>query len=55
VYALDAATGANLWSFATGDWVYASPAVVNGVMYVGSWDNDIYAFDLTGPAGPSGR
>src|ERR1700691_3556891 len=34
VYALDAKTGANLWSFTTGGGA-SSPAVVDGVVYVG--------------------
>jgi len=33
------------WDFATGDVVSASPAVVNGVVYVGSWDGFFYALD----------
>jgi hypothetical protein len=40
VYALNAATGARLWTFATGDVVDSSPAVANGVVYIGS----LYAF-----------
>jgi len=33
------------WSFTTGDRVYSSPAVVDGVVYVGSDDNRVYALD----------
>ncbi len=33
------------WSFPTGDVVSASPAVVGGVVYVGSWDGFFYALD----------
>ena len=33
------------WSFATKDVVSASPAVVNGVVYVGSWDGFFYALN----------
>src|SRR6202171_1885733 len=33
------------WSFKTGDAVSASPTVVNGVVYVGSWDGYFYALD----------
>jgi outer membrane protein assembly factor BamB len=40
VYALDAATGAVRWSFATGDVVHASPAVSGGVVFIGSWDRN---------------
>ena len=36
VYALNATTGAKLWSYTTGGDVVSSPAVVNGVVYVGS-------------------
>ena len=36
---------ASLWSFATGDWVVNAPAVVDGVVYVGSDDNYVYALD----------
>jgi outer membrane protein assembly factor BamB len=57
VYALDAATGAQLWTFTTGNVVGSSPAVANGVVYVGSQDGKLYAFDLAGgqaaPARPS--
>src|SRR5579859_6803324 len=38
-----------LWSFQTGDIVAASAAVVNGIVYVGSWDGYEYALDeITG-------
>ena len=37
------------WIFPTGDAVSASPAVVDGVVYVGSWDGFFYAVDaMTG-------
>jgi outer membrane protein assembly factor BamB len=45
VYALDAATGAVKWTFATGDVVHASPAVAGGAVYIGSWDRNLYAID----------
>ena len=48
VYALNAATGAKLWSFATGNEVESSPAVADGVVYAGSDDGNLYAFDLAG-------
>jgi outer membrane protein assembly factor BamB len=47
VYALNASTGAKLWSFATGNNVDSSPAVVNGVVYVGSGDYNVYALNAT--------
>jgi PQQ-like domain len=33
------------WFFQTGDVVTASPTVVDGVVYVGSWDGYFYALD----------
>ena len=39
-------TNTQLWRFETGDWVRSSPAVSNGVVYVGSYDNHLlYAID----------
>jgi outer membrane protein assembly factor BamB len=46
IYVLNAQTGAKLWSYATGNGVGASPAVVNGVVYIGSGDGNVYAFSL---------
>jgi len=44
VYALNAQTGAKLWIYATGGYVYhSSPTVVNGVVYIGSEDKNVYA------------
>jgi serine/threonine-protein kinase len=43
--ALDARTGVKLWSYATHG-VVGSPAVVNGMLYVGSADRNVYAFGL---------
>ena len=43
VYALDAATWEELWQFTTGGSVLSSPAVANGVVYVGSSDGNVYA------------
>jgi outer membrane protein assembly factor BamB len=44
--ALNASTGANLWSYPTSSDVGASPAVVNGVMYVGDTNGNLCAFGL---------
>ena len=48
VYALNAAPqskeGELLWSYETIDSIYASPALVDGVLYVGSTDGSLYAF-----------
>ena len=45
VCALNASTGAKLWSYAAGSYVESSPAVANGVVYVGSYDNNVYALN----------
>jgi outer membrane protein assembly factor BamB len=45
VLALDPASGARQWSFATGDAVLAAPAVEAGRVYVGSFDGSVYALD----------
>ena len=45
LYALNATTGALIWSFKTGGFVDSSPAISNGVVYVGSLDNNIYALN----------
>jgi outer membrane protein assembly factor BamB len=45
VYAFSAANGGLLWSFGTGSYVYASPAVWRGLVLVGSYDHDFYALD----------
>src|SRR5437667_4881940 len=34
-----------LWSFKTGGAIAASPTVVGGTVYMGSWDGDEYALD----------
>ena len=36
-------SGTLLWSYATGGYVLSSPAVANGVVYVGSRDYKLYA------------
>ena len=45
VYALNAKTGVELWSYTTGNGVGSSPAVANGVVYIGSDDNNVYALN----------
>jgi outer membrane protein assembly factor BamB len=43
-----------LWSGTTGGYVYSSPAVANGVVYIGSADDKLYAFGLvTVPGAPT--
>ena len=49
------ATLSQAWSAATtGTIGYSSPAVANGVAYVGSSDSKLYAFDAAGVTGCSG-
>jgi outer membrane protein assembly factor BamB len=47
LYAVDALTGDLLWDFTTGGSVSSSPAVANGVVFLGSNDNTTYALDAT--------
>lgn len=44
LFALDAKTGRVLWRQTLGGPVFAPPVVVDGRVYVVSWDGDIYAF-----------
>ena len=55
MYALNATTGAVLWTATTGGAVDSSPAVANGVVYVGSDDDKVYALNATTGAGPLDR
>ena len=45
VLALDARSGAEVWSFAAGDAVVAAPVVARGKVYCGSFDGFVYALD----------
>jgi outer membrane protein assembly factor BamB len=45
--AVNATTGAILWTFSTGNIILSSPAVVNGVVFFGSADDNVYAVDAT--------
>ena len=42
--------GTLLWNYTTGNEVYSSPAVVDGVVYIGSLDDNIYALNATNGA-----
>jgi outer membrane protein assembly factor BamB len=47
VYALNASTGAQLWSYKVGSYINSSPAVVNGLVYASSnYPARLYAFVL---------
>jgi outer membrane protein assembly factor BamB len=49
LYALDAGTGAQLWSHKAGgwneEWIPSSPAVANGVVFIGSVNGYLYALN----------
>jgi eukaryotic-like serine/threonine-protein kinase len=45
VYALEAKSGAVLWSYQTGERVRATPTLAEGVVHVGSWDKTMIALD----------
>jgi outer membrane protein assembly factor BamB len=45
IYAFNAATGATQWTATTGDSVFPSLAVANGVVYASSADDNLYAFN----------
>jgi outer membrane protein assembly factor BamB len=51
VYALDKTNGNLVWSYQTGGAMYSSPAVVDGVLYVGSMDRTVYAFGSVAQSG----
>lgn len=46
LYAINAATGAEPWSYRTGNFVSSSPTVANGLVYALSEDGYLYAFGL---------
>jgi outer membrane protein assembly factor BamB len=45
MYSFGATTGRRIWSHSTGGYVYASPAVGNGRVFVGSYSGRFFAFD----------
>jgi outer membrane protein assembly factor BamB len=52
--AFNISTGRQLWSFNTGNQINASPAVFDGVVYIGSQDGNFYAIGtLFGISNPS--
>ena len=44
---IDARTGQFKWSFYTGDSVWCSPTIVDGVLYTDSDDHNVYAVDVS--------
>ncbi len=47
LYALDAGTGLAIWKYPTGGAIWGSPAVADGVVYIGSGDSKVYALNAT--------
>jgi outer membrane protein assembly factor BamB len=47
VFALNASTGDRIWTFPTGDFVQSSPAVVEGILYIGSDNGNVYALNAS--------
>ena len=45
LYALDAVTGAPIWSYPTAGYIDSTATVAAGVVYIGSGDNNLYALD----------
>jgi len=45
VYAIERATGALLWDQTAGDEIVSSPAIADGVLYVGTRDSNLLAID----------
>jgi outer membrane protein assembly factor BamB len=45
VYSFGASSGKRRWTYVTGGYVYGSPAVWNGRVFVGSYDGWFYALD----------
>src|SRR4030066_564276 len=46
IYALNATTGDEIWSYKTGNWFFFdSPAVADGKVFIGSGDQRVYSFD----------
>jgi polyvinyl alcohol dehydrogenase (cytochrome) len=50
--ALNAATGKQLFGYATGDNIWSAPSVSGGRIYVGSQDGNVYAFAVGTSSGP---
>jgi outer membrane protein assembly factor BamB len=46
VIALDARNGREIWRHRTGDWVYGSPAIAGGRVFIGSYDGRFQALRL---------
>lgn len=45
-YALDAVEGYKIWSHATGEQIWSTPAVEGDTLFIGSFDKKLYALDI---------
>ena len=54
-HAVLAATGAQLWSYATGDDVVCSPTGVGGTVYADTSNGTLYAFTVPAPSPDAGQ
>jgi outer membrane protein assembly factor BamB len=52
LYAVDP-KGHPIWRFETGNWVIATPLVLNGMLYAGSYDGNLYAISTIRTSFPS--
>ena len=47
IYALDAVEGYKVWSHATGEQIWSTPAVEGDTLFIGSFDKKLYALDTS--------
>ena len=47
VYALNESTGSVVWVYKTGGYIYSAPSICDGILYIGSYDNKLYAFGVS--------
>ncbi len=52
LYCFDASDGSLIWTFPTGDYLPATPAIVDDRLYIGSMDGKLYCLDAVGTDDP---
>ncbi|WP_331343857.1 PQQ-binding-like beta-propeller repeat protein [Cellvibrio sp. UBA7661] len=45
LYALDAVSGTEVWSFTADNMIHSAPAIHNGKLFFGTWGSKVYALD----------
>ena len=55
IYAIDYSSRKIIWQYKTDGWVDSSPAIADGVLYIGSNDGYIYAFANASLASAAGQ